>query len=362
MGGGAIDRLRGFTLVELLVVIAIIGVLIALLLPAIQAAREAARRSQCQNHLKQIGTAIHTFHSALNGIPPAMMHDSRPSFWVLIMPYSEQVGTYEGLIVTTDMENAMMNGSGTAQEKYRRWWDNLTDEARKQLGSIPIYKCPTRRTGSQIVTDHDTASADNNMPIGPCNDYAMIMFIRDRSGADSATNGHTGWWDYYASNNANHYEPHRGPLRVAILTGSNVNSCVPRDSMAWWSDGTSNQLVIGEKHIPENRLNVCRTAWVNQGDCSFLTCNARTGQSAARQIHRNHRLARSSKDFEGDDQDFDSPVRNYGFGSYHPGVCQFVFGDGAVRPLSNMTPMNPILCALAEVNDGKVVDSTALGQ
>src|SRR5688500_1207913 len=87
-------RRDGFTLVELLVVIAIIGILIALLLPAVQAPREAARRSQCVNNLKQMGLACHNYHDVYNKLPPSRADDG-PTWCTYILAFMEQQAMYE---------------------------------------------------------------------------------------------------------------------------------------------------------------------------------------------------------------------------------------------------------------------------
>ena len=92
--GQARQRHHGFTLVELLVVIAIIGILIGLLLPAVQAAREAAHRSQCSNNLKQVGLALHNYQSSFGVFPAGQMYPApttgTTSIVVALLPYFEQ--------------------------------------------------------------------------------------------------------------------------------------------------------------------------------------------------------------------------------------------------------------------------------
>jgi prepilin-type N-terminal cleavage/methylation domain-containing protein len=117
---------RGFTLIELLVVIAIIAILIALLLPAVQQAREAARRSQCRNNMKQIGIALHSYHDTHNVIPPAGIYrfggnspyasagnPSSYSWITMILPYMDQAPLYNAINFSAPLWPQMLPGSTT---------------------------------------------------------------------------------------------------------------------------------------------------------------------------------------------------------------------------------------------------------
>lgn len=133
------SRRHAFTLVELLVVIAIIGVLVALLLPAVQAVREAARRMQCSNNLKQIGLALHSYHASHRTHPPGWMQLAIPDVdggfgerwaWkVFILPQLEQSALADSLNVN--------NGRQPMP---------LADDARAQA-VVSVYLCPSDPSG-----------------------------------------------------------------------------------------------------------------------------------------------------------------------------------------------------------------------
>ncbi len=119
------NRVRlGFTLVELLVVIAIIGILVGLLLPAVQAAREAARRMQCTNNLKQLGLALHNYHDTLRRVPPGgiwftnavadpAFQNNRGSLLAHLTQFIEQGNTYRQFNFNGPIEYQFVPGSTT---------------------------------------------------------------------------------------------------------------------------------------------------------------------------------------------------------------------------------------------------------
>lgn len=137
----------GFTLVELLVVIAIIGILVALLLPAVQAAREAARRSQCFNNLHNIGIALHNYHSVHKEFPPGGKGDfcdpfSAWSWAAYILPYLEEQNIYDSIGVTVTDES--YPGCHTSYAQYGAE-DALRNRDRVGYFSqrINVFRCPS---------------------------------------------------------------------------------------------------------------------------------------------------------------------------------------------------------------------------
>jgi prepilin-type N-terminal cleavage/methylation domain-containing protein len=139
-----------FTLVELLVVIAIIGILVALLLPAIQAAREAARRSQCQNNLKQIGLAINNYESARKSLPPGCFLGEGSSWSAFILPYLEEGAAFDWLTIG---EGDAGNFQWARSSEYTdaKLLDNFHRNIQVIETPMEVYRCP-----SAAMPEHQT--------------------------------------------------------------------------------------------------------------------------------------------------------------------------------------------------------------
>ncbi len=151
---------RAFTLVELLVVIAIIGILVALLLPAVQAAREAARRSQCLNNCRQIGIAIHNYHDSEKALPPSRIKDGYLTWAAVILPYMEE----EGLADLMDVADT---------------FDSQPEVFRET--PVASYRCPTRSHDSplsvlkgQPIPGFPLGVNGGGSPVGIRGDYACV--------------------------------------------------------------------------------------------------------------------------------------------------------------------------------------------
>jgi prepilin-type N-terminal cleavage/methylation domain-containing protein/prepilin-type processing-associated H-X9-DG protein len=156
-------RLRlGFTLIELLVVIAIIAVLIALLLPAVQQAREAARRSQCKNNMKQLGLGLHNYHDSLNCFPPGMLWlggsvdngngnaaSLGPNWLVMMLPYLDQAPMYNQFNFQVALTNTTTNAQGTS---------NATLVTQR----LPLFLCPSDAYNNQACNVYGINFARGN--------------------------------------------------------------------------------------------------------------------------------------------------------------------------------------------------------
>lgn len=313
-------RRRAFTLVELLVVIAIIGVLVGLLLPAVQAAREAGRRAQCQNNLKQLGLAASTHLSAHGHMPSGGwgylwvgdadrgIGSNQPGGWVYnLLPYVEQQNLHDVNAGQSDKTSANRN----------------------LMLPLPFMNCPTRRSAKLYPNPQNPQF--KNAPTGmaglPRSDYAANAgfgtALADREGPANL-NG-------FAANDL-------APAHDGIV---NERSMVKQAQI---KDGMSNTMLFGEKYLDFTRY----ATGTNSGDneCMFTGHN----KDVAR-VFGNTEATRLRQDSNVEYSD--------SFGGPHSGVAYFVRCDGSTVGLNYSIDLATYIL-LGRRNDGQVVDSSKL--
>ena len=304
------SRYLGFTLIELLVVIAIIAVLIALLLPAVQQAREAARRTQCKNNLKQIGLALHNYLATATMFPPAKIFDQNASqcqgwiygnslSWrVMLLPYADQAPLYNGINFNEWLECRTANPS-TIQPLRNK--------------VMPALYCPSDPTdilqnGNAGTNYPGFVSAGTNAPNPPAQGScggSGLAYHGDNSGALS----------------------YKG-RRVAQI-----------------SDGTSNTVMVGEVFRGVSFFNLCANSDLTSQRCRYWIeesgyCGADTSRvpnSAGTRL-AGGQTARDEVDWNDENTGGQSGSRPAS--SSHTGGAHALLADGSVKFVSNNIDLN----------------------
>ncbi|ADG66688.1 protein of unknown function DUF1559 [Planctopirus limnophila DSM 3776] len=334
------SRKSGFTLIELLVVIAIIAILIALLLPAVQQAREAARRTQCRNNLKQLGLALHNYHDNALVFPPGHIgfnNATTPSFqgfaWsTMILPFVDQAPLYN--VLANRFSSSVPYSTAVTPVVP------TAAEVAAVATTFPAMRCPSD-VGSNLVNataiSGTAASATYANAVGRSN-YPGVTGVW--------LNGTT--WDGLETAQAN--------WTVANFRGIFAENS--RVGIRDMTDGTSNSIVVGERCSPATE-----TAGTN-GMASWVSCFDRGTQAgrssaygdAAQRINVNvasgtvvstagATVAITANGPRG---------QNSAFSSLHTGGAHFLLGDGTVKFISENIDIT-IYRNLARVNDGNVI-------
>jgi prepilin-type N-terminal cleavage/methylation domain-containing protein/prepilin-type processing-associated H-X9-DG protein len=297
-------RRVGFTLVELLVVIAIIGTLVALLLPAVQAAREAARRNQCVNNLKQIMLAEHMVHDTQKRYTMGRETSWQQGVsWAFpMLPYMEMQNVYDSFVKALPV------------------FDDQNSLAMRT--PVDVFFCPSRR---QPAADRDF---DNNDSPSTKQDVA--------AGGDYAANAGL---DYHFGTAESDWTdtPDLGVIVGPIFTRSKIKA-------RQVTDGLSQTFAVGERHIPAEVDAEQGLEDHDKGDNAFFAAdNPLTILSGTEDG-----LATDRYD-----------TRNWLFGGEHSQVVNFTFLDGHVTAISNSIDQTT-LERLSTIADGEVVDTSNL--
>ena len=327
-------RLKGFTLVELLVVIAIIGVLVALLLPAVQSAREAARRMQCANHLKQIGLAFHNYETTFKVLPPETMAAGTGAHgataFVFILPQIEQGPLWDRL-AAVGMGNQVSWWMGSSNATH-------TPKIRAALDGylVNTYRCPS----SQFPKFRDIAGARMMVP-----GYVMI-----------------------AGSNLHETTDRRGQNGGHCSAGGMFPGSVAR-RFAECTDGTSNTFMLCEQsNWVANQKNSFRTAFETSGPWMGVKNNrlpagdgtwSSTGAHDANTLLADMRsyamtTLRDAPNPRGTAAYMGNVNCNTPLTSAHAGGVQAVLADGSVRFLSDNINLNTLKW-LGDRDDGAAI-------